>query len=217
MSELELDPPLLETLRTLQQHDVEFVLVGDVAEAIYNNGGFVSGVAIVPGAYGRNVERLNAALQAMDARARASPAPPPRRTSTTAACDLRELAPCSFMTRYVDVDLNFEPLGTRGYRDLFDEAKHVELAPAVSPLVAAAEDLERIGRSSRARRRPTRSRPRRCRPSPTTSSYSPADDIRASRSSALEPLSRASRTSARRAWPSAGRARARGHARARRR
>ena len=67
MSELELDPSLLETLRTLQQHDVEFVLVGDVAEAIYNNGGFVSGVAIVPGAYGRNVERLNAALQAMDA------------------------------------------------------------------------------------------------------------------------------------------------------
>ena len=42
MSELELDPGLLETLRTLQQHDVEFVLVGDVAEAIYNQGGFVS-------------------------------------------------------------------------------------------------------------------------------------------------------------------------------
>src|SRR5688572_28967953 len=37
MSELELDPALLETLRTLQQHDVEFVLVGDVAEAIHNN------------------------------------------------------------------------------------------------------------------------------------------------------------------------------------
>ncbi|MBW3608695.1 MAG: hypothetical protein KY463_10115 [Actinobacteria bacterium] len=147
MSELELDPLLLETLRTLQQHDVEFVLVGDVAEAIHNSGGFVSGVAIVPGAYGRNVERLNAALQAMDGELGIAGTP-----ATTDVdyrrCDLRELAPCSFMTRYVDIDVNFEPLGTSGYRDLFDEAKHIELAPAISPLVAAPEDLARIGRSS---------------------------------------------------------------------
>lgn len=147
MSQLELDPLLLETLRTLQQHDVEFVLVGDVAEAIHNSGGFVSGVAIVPGAYGRNVERLNAALQAMDGELGIAGTP-----ATTdldyRRCDLRELAPCSFMTRYVDIDVNFEPLGTSGYRDLFDEAKHIELAPAISPLVAAPEDLARIGRSS---------------------------------------------------------------------
>ena len=55
MSELELDPTLLATLQALEAQDVEFVLVGDVAEAIYANGGFVSGVAIVPGAYSRNV------------------------------------------------------------------------------------------------------------------------------------------------------------------
>ncbi len=180
MSELELDPSLLETLRTLQQHDVEFVLVGDVAEAIYNNGGFVSGVAIVPGAYGRNVERLNGALQAMDAELgiAGTPATTPvdyRRS------DLRDLAPCSFMTRYVDVDLNFEPLGTRGYRDLFDEAKHIELAPAVSPLVAAREDLERIGRST-APAVPYAQPPAALPPEPDDGVHFPAGDIRASRS-----------------------------------
>jgi hypothetical protein len=180
MSELELDPLLLETLRTLQQHDVEFVLVGDVAEAIYNNGGFVSGVAIVPGAYGRNVERLNTALQAMDAELGIAGTPAATQVDYR-RCDLRELAPCSFMTRYVDVDLNFEPLGTRGYRDLFDEARHVELAHGVNPLVSAREDLERIGRST-APAVPYAQPPAALPPEPDDGVYFPADDIRASRS-----------------------------------
>ena len=123
MSELELDPALLETLRTLQQHDVEFVLVGDVAEAIYDQGGFVSGVAIVPGADGRNVERLDGGAAGDGRRSSASPARPRRRSTTTAAATCASWPRCSFMTRYVDIDLNFEPTGTDGYRDLVDEAK----------------------------------------------------------------------------------------------
>ena len=179
MSELELDPLLLETLRTLQQHDVEFVLVGDVAEAIHNDGGFVSGVAIVPGAYGRNAERLNAALQAMDAELGIAGTPAATQLDYR-RCDLRELAPCSFMTRYVDVDLNFEPVGTRGYRDLFDEARHIALAPGVTPLVAAREDLDRIGRA--AAPVPYAQPPAALPPEPDDGVLSPADDIRASRS-----------------------------------
>lgn len=147
MSELELDPALLETLRTLQQHGVEFVLIGDVAEAIYNQGGFVSGLAIVPGAYGRNVARLNDALQAIDAELGIAGTPAATQYDYRRS-DLRELAPCSFMTRHVDIDVNFEPAGTSGYRDLFDEAKAMPLAPSVSPLVAAREDLERIARGA---------------------------------------------------------------------
>jgi hypothetical protein len=147
MSALELDPTLLEALRTLALHDVEFVVVGDVAAAIHNRGGFVSGLAVVPGAYGRNSERLNNALQAMDAELGIA--------GTLAATefdyrrmDLREVAPCSFITRYVDVDVDFEPAGTGGYRDLFDDASHIELAPGIRPLVAAPGDLERIARGT---------------------------------------------------------------------
>jgi len=180
MSELELDPSLLETLRTLQQHDVEFVLVGDVAEAIHNNGGFVSGVAIVPGAYGRNVERLNTALQAMDAELGIAGTPASTEVDYR-RCDLRELAPCSFMTRWVDVDLNFEPVGTNGYRDLFDEAKHTELAAGIRPLVADRADLERIGRAVTPQA-PYARPPAALPPEPDDLVYSPADDIRASRS-----------------------------------
>lgn len=180
MSELELDPGLLETLRTLQQHDVEFVLVGDVAEAIYSQGGFVSGVAIVPGAYGRNVERLNNALQAMDAELGIAGTPAATQYDYRRS-DLRELAPCSFMTRYVDIDLSFEPAGTAGYRDLFDEAKATPLAPGVSPLVAAREDLERIARGT-APAAPFATAPSVLPPEPDDADWA-AEEIRASRSS----------------------------------
>ena len=180
MSPLELDPTLLEALRTLQRHDVEFIVVGDVAEAIHDEGGFVSALAIVPGAYGRNVERLSAALQAMDAElgiaGAAAETPLEYRHS-----DLRELAPCSFITIYVDVDVDFEPAGTGGYRDLFDEAAHVELAPSIRPLVAAREDLARIARNT-APAVPYAQPPKALPPEPAEGgAHWPAGDIRASR------------------------------------
>ncbi|MEA2218522.1 MAG: hypothetical protein QOJ35_1148 [Solirubrobacteraceae bacterium] len=144
MSELQLDPDLVATLSALETHRVEFVLVGDVANAIYDHGGFVSGVAIVPGAYGRNVERLSKALQAMNAELGIAGRPDPRGLDWRRT-DLRELAPCSFMTIYADVDLDFRPAGTDGYRDLFQDAARVELAPGARPHVASPEDLDRIG------------------------------------------------------------------------
>ncbi len=147
MSELELDPTLLATLQTLEAQDVEFVLVGDVAQAIYDNGGFVSGVAIVPGAYSRNVDRLCAALIELGAEFGIA-GKVDERPLDLRRTDLRELAPCSFMTSKADVDVDFEPYGTRGYRDLFDDASRVLLAPGVNPLVASPEDLARIVRSN---------------------------------------------------------------------
>lgn len=147
MSVLELDPALLECLRTLAQHDVEFVVVGDVAEAIHNHGGFVAGLAIVPGSYGRNAQRLGGALAAMDAELGIA-GTPAEADFDYRRIDLREIAPCSFITRYVDVDVNFEPPGTGGYRDLIDDASNVALAAGIQPLVAAPEDLQRIARGA---------------------------------------------------------------------
>ncbi|MEA2156477.1 MAG: hypothetical protein QOE11_2617, partial [Solirubrobacteraceae bacterium] len=135
MSELELDPTLLATLQTLEAQNVEFVLVGDIAEAIYNNGGFVSGVAIVPGSYSRNVDRLCNALIELEAELGIAGRRDERPLDLRRA-DLRVLAPCSFMTSRADIDLDFEPHGTRGYRDLFDDASNVRLAQGVNPLVA---------------------------------------------------------------------------------
>ena len=178
MSALELDPTLLEALRTLAEHDVEFVVVGDVAQAIHNHGGFVSGLAVVPGGYGRNAERLSAALEAMNAELGIAGTPAATQLDYR-RMDLREIAPCSFITSCVDIDVNFEPGGTRGYRDLFDDAAPVELAPGVRPLVAARADLERIARNS-APAVPFAKAPLALPPEPGDGDWS-AQDIRAGR------------------------------------
>ena len=176
MSELELDPTLLATLQTLEAQAVEFVLVGDVAEAIHNNGGFVSGVAIVPGAYSRNVDRLCNALVELGAELGAPGAPGP--PLDLHGADLRELARCSFMTSRADVDVDFEPHGTKGYRDLFDDAERIILAPGVSPLVASPEDLGRIAR--RGGDVPYAQQPAALAPGPGDAAWAGAE-IRASR------------------------------------
>jgi hypothetical protein len=143
MNELQLDPDLVATLQALATHRVEFVLVGDVARAIYNHGGFVSGIAIVPGSYSRNVERLYGALEKMNAELGLAGRPDPRGLDWR-RMDLREIAPCSFMTIYADVDIDFQPAGTTGYRDIFQDADRFELAPGVRPHVASIDDLERL-------------------------------------------------------------------------
>jgi hypothetical protein len=144
MSTLELDPALVVTLRALEEHDVEFLLVGEVAEAVHADGGFVTGVAIVPGAYTRNAERLRAALLALDARLLDAGGG----EHDLRRADLRALSPCTLQTPHADIEVSFQPPGTGGYRDLFDEAVRVPLAPGVRPLVASPEDLERIARGA---------------------------------------------------------------------
>jgi len=143
MNELQLDPDLLMTLQVLETHRVEFVLVGDVADAIYNHGGFVSGVTIVPGGYGRNAERLMHALDEIDAELGSAGRPDPRGLDWRRS-ELREIAPCTFMTRYADLEVDFQPAGTEGFRDLFQDASRVQLAPGSKPHVASPDDLDRM-------------------------------------------------------------------------
>jgi hypothetical protein len=143
MAQIELDPKLLATLKTLDSHAVEYVLVGEVAEAIHDGGGFISGVAIVPAPYGRNVDRLACALKALLARLSDGQSLDPRTT------DLGASAPCTFKTAHADVELDFAPGGTKGYPDLFDDAARTPLAAGVNPHVASPQDLERIKRGAR--------------------------------------------------------------------
>jgi len=140
MTDIALDPKLLATLQTLESHAVEYVLVGEIADAIHDGGGSISGVAIVPAAYGRNVDRLAFALRKLDAH-HGNGQPVDSRTN-----DLRTLAPCTFSTAHARVELDFAPGGTHGYPDLFDAAARTRLAPGVNPHVASPQDLDRIDR-----------------------------------------------------------------------
>lgn len=143
MTQIELDPKLLATLQTLESQGVEYVLIGEVADAIHDGGGSISGVEIVPADYGRNVDRLAVALKKLDAHLSNGQPMDPRTT------DLLGSAPCSFATAHATVELDFAPGGTHGYRDLFDDAARAPLAPGVNPHVASPQDLDRIDQWAR--------------------------------------------------------------------
>jgi hypothetical protein len=147
MSELQFDPDLIATLACLESSRVEFVLVGDVANAIYDHGGVVSGVAIVPASYGRNSERLANALHTLRAELGIAGRPDPRGLDWR-QMDLREVAPCSFVTVHADIDVDFQPAGCNGYPDLFQDAARIELGPGARPHVASSEDLDRLAHRS---------------------------------------------------------------------
>ena len=144
MNELQLAPELVAVLAALETHRVEFVLVGDVASAIYDHGGIVSAVAIVPGSYGRNVERLAHTLDTLNAELGIAGRPDTRGLDWR-RMDLRELAPCTFMTAYADVDIDFQPAGTNGFRDLFQDADSCDVGRGARPYVASLDDLDRVG------------------------------------------------------------------------
>jgi hypothetical protein len=132
-------------LKWLKANQVEFVLVGPVAEAIRGGAGSPGPVAIVPAPYRRNFERLWRALDAAQARPRPD----------GGAKDGRETRPSKLSPEarpgsqrwmlgtgphYLDVE--GQPTGTPGYQELLYEAGRYELAAGLSVDVASPEDIE---------------------------------------------------------------------------
>jgi hypothetical protein len=135
----------IAVLKWLKANQVEFVLVGPVAEAIRGGAGSAGPVAIVPAPYRRNFERLWRALDAADARPR----------SDGGAKETRDVRPAKMSPdaspgghrwtlgtgpHYLDVE--GQPSGTPGYQELLYEAHRYELAPGVTVDVASPEDIE---------------------------------------------------------------------------
>jgi hypothetical protein len=135
----------LIVLKWLRANQVEFVLVGPVAEAIRGGAAGAGPVAIVPAPYRRNLERLWRALDA----AHAKPRP------DAGGKELRETRPaklgpdaCSGGQRWVlgsdphYLDVEGRPTGTPGYQELLYEAGRYEVIAGLSVDVASPEDIE---------------------------------------------------------------------------
>jgi hypothetical protein len=138
----------LAVLKWLKANQVEFVLVGPVAEVIRNpatRAGASGPVAIVPAPYRRNFERLWRALDA----AHGKPRP------DGGAKDLRETRPaklgpeaCSGGQRWMlgdgpyYLDVEGRPAGASGYQELLYEAGRYEVAAGLSVDVGSPEDIE---------------------------------------------------------------------------
>jgi hypothetical protein len=132
-------------LKWLRAHQVEFVLVGPVAEAMRGGAATPGPVAIVPAPYRRNHERLARALDSANARPRPE----------GGARDSREAAAAQAIAQHSGagerwalgtgahyLDVEGRPSGTPGYQELLYEAGRFEPAPGLIVDVASPEDIE---------------------------------------------------------------------------
>jgi len=131
----------IAVLTWLQANQVEFVLVGPVAEAVRGGAGSTGPVAIVPAPYRRNYERLSRALDASGARPRQNGADAAR-----AKAGPDQAARCQrwlFRTGVHFLDVEGRSSETPGYQELLYEAGRFELAAGLTVDVASPEDIER--------------------------------------------------------------------------
>jgi hypothetical protein len=144
------DPARL--LRVLTQHRVRFVVIGGIAAIAHGYPLPTEDVDVTPARDEENLERLAGALRALDARLRL----PRGRESVAFPRDAEMLARAeswTLATRLGDLDVIFQPAGTRGFDDLRRGATSVELGTRRKTRVLVAS-LADVIRSKEAANRP---------------------------------------------------------------
>ena len=159
MAEAPFDPAAM--LAALRQADVRFVLIGGMAAVLHGDVGVTVDIDITPACDPDNLERLAAALRALDARIRADGAPQglPFECSTEFLSNLGPDAILNLTPRAGALDVSFTPAGTSGYRDLKRDAVAMDAAAGVSILVASLADIIR-SKSAADREKDRRALPR---------------------------------------------------------
>ena len=134
-----LDPKLL--FSTLARHDVQFVLIGALAATLQGFPRNTRDADITPARDSDNLQRLAAALRALDARVYTELVP----EGLPFDCSPQMLARANIwnlITKGGRLDLAFTPSGTRGYEDLASTAVRFELY-GHNVLIASLEDIIR--------------------------------------------------------------------------
>lgn len=140
MSEIApLDPGRL--IKTLEQHHVQFVLIGALAARLYGFPRVTADADITPAKDDANLARLAAALRELDAKVYTEPIP----EGLVFDCSAKKLMRAemwNLVTNAGRIDIAFEPAGTTGFKDLEKNAQKFE-AFGVTFLVASIDDIIR--------------------------------------------------------------------------
>ncbi len=131
----------IAVLTWLQANQVEFVLVGPVAEAVRGGAGASGPVAIVPAPYRRNYERLSRALDSANARPRQHGAAEAARAKA-APDGVPGGQRWEFRTGIHFLDVEGRSGETPGYQELLYETGRFELSAGLIVDVASPEDIE---------------------------------------------------------------------------
>jgi len=137
-------PPLRarRILETLEAHQLEYVVIGGVAAVIWGSPRNTEDIDICPSDVTENLGRLAGALNELDARFRPpglEKGLPPSRWDDKSFASFTSL---SLVTKHGWLDVWFRPDGTRGYRDLIEDAAEAEFR-GVRVQVADLDDIIR--------------------------------------------------------------------------
>jgi hypothetical protein len=124
-----------ELLRALQAQSVSFVVVGAFARVVHGTRELTDGIDITPSMRDENLDRLQRALDDLDAR---------RADGKTLDLGNMPGPVVELETRAGALKLVPEPAGTRGYDDLRRRGQREPLGRGLRPQVASADDLARM-------------------------------------------------------------------------
>lgn len=133
------DPERL--LSALTRHRVKFVLIGALAARLHGFPRLTADADITPASDKRNLERLAAALDDLDAKVYTESVPEGLTFDRSAAA-LERTAIWNLVTNAGRLDIAFTPSGTKGYNDLAEGAERFE-AFGVHFLAASLDDIIR--------------------------------------------------------------------------
>jgi hypothetical protein len=143
------EPDLPRLFDVLDRHKVAYILIGGLA-AVYHGSPFPTEDAdITPQSDLANLKRLAGALRELNARVRTQSEP----EGLPFACDVDSLATgqtWNLITDAGDLDLTFQPAGTRGYADLRRDAGRAQLYGVMVRVASLADVI----RSKQAANRP---------------------------------------------------------------
>lgn len=134
-----LDPERL--LGVLTRHRVKFVLIGALAARLHGFPRLTADADITPASDKRNLERLAAALDDLDAKVYTESVPEGLTFDRSAAA-LERAGMWNLVTNAGRLDIAFTPSGTKGYNDLAEGAESFE-AFGVHFLAASLDDIIR--------------------------------------------------------------------------
>jgi hypothetical protein len=127
-----------EIVRVLNEHRVEYILIGGLAAVLYGEPHVTTDVDIVPQESRANLERLSETLDAINARIRIAGDDAGVPFSHDAA-SLGQVRIWNLTTDLGNLDVTFLPSGTRGYDDLVREVNRVRLGDTDAPVASLAD------------------------------------------------------------------------------
>ena len=137
--------PFFEILKTLNEHGVNYVLIGGLAAILWGSDSITRDVDVCYERDEANIQALVRALRALDAHPRGWPEGVPEFIDERA---FRLGDTMTFVTKFGDFDCLGTPSGTDGYSDLVQNAEPMEIDQDATVLVSSIDDIIRMKRTA---------------------------------------------------------------------